>query len=124
MGHVVSCITSDCPCHDKENVWETMIDMLERRKITNLSSGWSMKQSGPCCDYCKLDYSKPMGNMMALAGCRNPFQIAEQSGRTLCQCHIPYREVIAERVNRALDDLIRVAKNRATKEIAPLKETT
>ena len=114
MGHVVSCSNRDCKCHDGKNEWQTFIKMCQRRKLTDLTNGWTGRESGPCCKDCKIDSSKPIGNMAALIGCSNPFQIKEQNygGKKLCQCHIPYRKSIADRVNRTLDNLIEVIKKR------------
>lgn len=72
----------------------------------NFRNGWSSLESGPCCDYCRLDYTKPMGNMAALAGCKNPFQIPEQYGEKLCECHISFRKVAAKVEKNNFQDLL------------------
>lgn len=112
MGHVVDCLFFDCVCHDSENLWENVIKVAEHYKITDLGNGWSGRESGPCCEQCRIKKGDKIGNMTALIGCYNPFQLKESGDRKLCQCHIPYRENIQKRVNDALDRVIKYAKSR------------
>jgi len=82
--------------------------MTYRIKPNDYSNGFSGIESGECCDKCRLDYKKPMGNMAALIGCKNPFQIKEQYGEKFCQCHIPFRKVAIASEMDSLENIKRL----------------
>jgi hypothetical protein len=111
MGFVTDCLFFDCACHDSGNPWADIIKVATHHKITDLSGGWTMAESGPCCDKCSLKPDEKYGNMTRLCGCTNPFQLNESGNRKLCQCHITHREKIQKRVNEALDRVIKFAQS-------------
>ena len=76
----------------------------------DVHSGWSNRESGPCCDACVLQPKHLNGRADALklaAGCRNPFQMAE-----VCQCHVATRRAVTAGIVEAHDQLLQHFKAR------------
>ena len=75
---------------------ESRIDYDKKYRLNgDYRNGFSKLESGNCCEKCDLTKLKKVGNMVALAGCKDPFQIE-------CKCHIPFRKVS---VNTRISDL-------------------
>lgn len=70
----------------------------------SLRSGWSGIESGECCKKCKM--TNPQNPLQVLVGCKNPFQMSEDHGEKLCQCHIPFRKVAEESIQSYLKDFL------------------
>lgn len=71
-------------------------------------SGWSVVESGECCDKCRMEDKHFTGRadaLKALVGCRNPFQLKD-----VCECHIPFRKVVAKAERKALSDVLNALK--------------
>lgn len=81
-----------------------------------LRTGWSRIESGPCCDKCRMDKEAVIKSGRAVGfrlmiGCTNPFQIKEQYGKKLCQCHLPFRKVAEESIQEELKNILSQIKN-------------
>jgi len=79
----------------------------------DLRNGWSGIESGKCCKSCRINYKKVLIDDRAVAlrclvGCTNPFQIKEQHGRKLCQCHLSYRKVAEKSIQEELKNILRL----------------
>lgn len=75
-----------------------------------LRSGWTGIESGECCEKCTIDKKAVIKSGSAvglklLVGCTNPFQLEENYGRKLCQCHLPFRKVAEESIQHQLHNL-------------------
>lgn len=69
-------------------------------KDYNFRNDWRGIDSGECCDKCDISKFKKIGNMLALAGCKDPFQVK-------CNCHIPFRKVSAKVQLNLLEELLK-----------------
>lgn len=79
------------------------INHLKEFKLTRFDSGWTGIESGECCNKCRM--TNPKDPLQTIVGCTNPFQIPEQYGKKLCQCHIPFRKVAAKSQLMMLENL-------------------
>ena len=81
---------------EDEKIVKEHIDYIKKQDLHN---GWSLAESGECCDKCKM--KNPTNPLQALVGCTNPFQLKEH-----CQCHIPFRKVAKKSKLMALENLM------------------
>ncbi len=88
-------------CKQREGIANFIKKELDHDR-SDLKNGWSMAESGPCCDKCVMGDEHFDGRADAIkakCGCRDPFQVN-------CSCHLLYRKTADRSIKAYVKNLM------------------